>query len=658
MNKIIINKRKVKIENFRNIFTPSNELYAENKTNKKQNGNELILSHNNKTGGVVLLIGPNNSGKSNILDALEFSTINSEEKIIPQQTYYNRQYRSTQSEKSTKIKFSSPDWFHTEEEKKQNPTIVSIDSFENDLFSIEEMSKSEIFQDIYWDKIITNEYYEQSWSKEKIEILDILTKEKKLNKCLSTIIIIYMSISMESLNGAKLKISDFCKNDGNIIQSLTKWLKKISTIEHKRYYLNNDSWLLSIIERLEEPTVIRYDEKNDEIKNDDLDLDFLKLNKFGENFFSIIDGGLELKNKYIGVYNNRDLPENMKIQNYESIINNVNKKLMSVSKKFNELYFSSSESYVFELKRKETYTSYLLCLSVQDEKDGNVPINLDSQSWGFKWFFNFFFNVFSNRELHAGTIVLIEEPAVNLHVEGQTKWIEFVREFAVKNKITFVITTHSPFLIDSNRLDEIRIVYKDGKYCKINNYFSVNVVEDVSGTDSLESIKKSMTFQNMASILYNEGTQFYLVEGIIDYAILTYFKRIDEKYNNLHFLPINGINAKNTNEEKRKSLISEITKIYGSNAKIIVDNDKAGMEFEKSTKKHKTDIIVRNLSEIGKTDIESLFLKDDLKIIQFGKSKGASKPLGLLSSSEKPSDIFSKETTDNFKKFLNLLLND
>lgn len=658
MNKIIINKRKVKIENFRNIFTPSNELYAENKTNKKQNGNELILSHNNKTGGVVLLIGPNNSGKSNILDALEFSTINSEEKIIPQQTYYNRQYRSTQSEKSTKIKFSSPDWFHTEEEKKQNPTIVSIDSFENDLFSIEEMSKSEIFQDIYWDKIITNEYYEQSWSKEKIEILDILTKEKKLNKCLSTIIIIYMSISMESYNEDRW-IKDFWSNDGNIIQSLTKWLKKISTIEHKRYYLNNDSWLLSIIERLEEPAVIRYDEKNDEIKNDDLDLDFLKLNKFGENFFSIIDGGLELKNKYIGVYNNRDLPENMKIQNYESIINNVNKKLMSVSKKFNELYFSSSESYVFELKRKETYTSYLLCLSVQDEKDGNVPINLDSQSWGFKWFFNFFFNVFSNRELHAGTIVLIEEPAVNLHVEGQTKWIEFVREFAVKNKITFVITTHSPFLIDSNRLDEIRIVYKDGKYCKINNYFSVNVVEDVSGTDSLESIKKSMTFQNMASILYKDkGTQFYLVEGIIDYAILTYFKRINEKYNNLHFLPINGINAKNTNEEKRKSLISEITKIYGSNAKIIVDNDKAGIEFEKSTKKYKTDIIVRNLSEIGKTDIESFFLKDDLKIIQFGKSKSASKPLGLLSSSEKPSDIFSKETINNFIKFLDLLLND
>ncbi|MDK2819394.1 MAG: hypothetical protein KFW07_01015, partial [Mycoplasmataceae bacterium] len=220
-------------------------------------------------------------------------------------------------------------------------------------------------------------------------------------------------------------------------------------------------------------------------------------------------------------------------------------------------------------------------------------------------------------------------------------------------------TTHSPFLIDSNRLDEIRIVYKDGKYCKINNYFSVNVVEDVSGTDSLESIKKSMTFQNMASILYKDkGTQFYLVEGIIDYAILTYLKRIDEKYNNLHFLPINGINAKNTNEEKRKSLISEITKIYGSNAKIIVDNDKAGIEFEKSTKKYKTDIIVRNLSEIGKTDIESFFLKDDLKIIQFGKSKSASKPLGLLSSSEKPSDIFSKETINNFIKFLDLLLND
>ncbi|MDK2819395.1 MAG: ATP-binding protein, partial [Mycoplasmataceae bacterium] len=410
--------------------------YIENKTNKKQNGNELILSHNNKTGGVILLIGPNNSGKSNILDALEFSTINSEEKNPPQRTYYNLGYQSTQSEKSTKIKFSSPDWFHTEEEKKQNPTTIFIDYFnDGDLFSVSEISKSSIFQDIFWNKIVNNKYYKKSWKKEKKEIFGILSEEKKLSEYLATIIFIYINILLEADGDSEIKISEI---NENIADCLVEEFKKGSE-SHINYYLKNGSWISNVIKLSQESSVVRYDEKDDEIKNVDLDLNFLKLNKFGENFFSIIDAGLELKNKYIGVYNNQELPENMKIQNYESIINNINKKLMSVSKKFNELYFSSSESYVFELKRKETYTSYLLCLSVQDEKDGNVPINLDSQSWGFKWFFNFFFNVFSNRELYAGTIVLIEEPAVNLHVEGQIKWIEFVREFAVKNKITFVI---------------------------------------------------------------------------------------------------------------------------------------------------------------------------------------------------------------------------
>ncbi|MGL5591762.1 MAG: hypothetical protein ACRDCJ_00170, partial [Metamycoplasmataceae bacterium] len=166
---------------------------------------------------------------------------------------------------------------------------------------------------------------------------------------------------------------------------------------------------------------------------------------------------------------------------------------------------------------------------------------------------------------------------------------------------------------------------------------------------------------NMTSILYNnKHSEYYLVEGITDYALLTFFKRIDEKFKDLHFIPINGVGSLEEKDPNIKAIIQNIIDVYGQNVKIIVDNDEAGKRFETLSKDHETGLRIINLSSIDKTNIESLFKKEDLKIIQNSKNsnnvKSASKSLGLLALTEKPEKYFSMETINNFKNLFEILL--
>lgn len=48
-----------------------------------------------------------------------------------------------------------------------------------------------------------------------------------------------------------------------------------------------------------------------------------------------------------------------------------------------------------------------------------------------------------------GTVVLIDEPEISLHVNAQERFIENIEEISRMNNLRFIIATHSPFVIDS-----------------------------------------------------------------------------------------------------------------------------------------------------------------------------------------------------------------
>lgn len=252
-----------------------------------------------------------------------------------------------------------------------------------------------------------------------------------------------------------------------------------------------------------------------------------------------------------------------------------------ISKRFNKLY-GKDEAYSFNLRLEENKLEFLL------HKNGEA-LRLNEQSSAFEWFFNFFFNFLHTQTLNKGDLVLIDELETHFSVPAQKDLRAFLKAYAKKNGITFIATTHSPFLADIEHLDELRIIeQQDDGGADIINDFSL-FSKDKTRVDALKDIKKAFGMQGLVS------KRVIFVEGITDYNYLIKFKQLyqqvyqqEKKEINLAFLPVGGLgNPKNSNDEKAKHLIKELPKLTDRHAILLVDNDGKGKAFQKQAEKCK-----------------------------------------------------------------------
>lgn len=85
-------------------------------------------------------------------------------------------------------------------------------------------------------------------------------------------------------------------------------------------------------------------------------------------------------------------------------------------------------------------------------------VELENRSTGLQWFLSFYlvFLVESQGD-HEGAILLLDEPGLSLHPLAQRDLSAFFDGLTKTNQILY--TTHSPFLVDPDRLDRVRKVY-------------------------------------------------------------------------------------------------------------------------------------------------------------------------------------------------------
>lgn len=95
-------------------------------------------------------------------------------------------------------------------------------------------------------------------------------------------------------------------------------------------------------------------------------------------------------------------------------------------------------------------------------KDDRRPteVELENRSAGLQWFLSFYlvFLVESERD-HKNSILLLDEPGMSLHPLAQRDLSAFFENLSKTNQILY--TSHSPFLIDADRLERARKVYVD-----------------------------------------------------------------------------------------------------------------------------------------------------------------------------------------------------
>ena len=87
-----------------------------------------------------------------------------------------------------------------------------------------------------------------------------------------------------------------------------------------------------------------------------------------------------------------------------------------------------------------------------------VSVPFDERSKGFVWFFSFLVYFSEIEEMQKRDMVLLlDEPGLNLHAMAQFDFLRFIKErLAPKHQVIY--TTHSPFMIDLDRLPSVRTV--------------------------------------------------------------------------------------------------------------------------------------------------------------------------------------------------------
>ncbi|WP_283507622.1 AAA family ATPase [Helicobacter pylori] len=315
-------------------------------------------------------------------------------------------------------------------------------------------------------------------------------------------------------------------------------------------------------------------------------------------------------------------------------------------------------------------TAYEIKLEIHDcrkSDNQNEPIILSQQSTGFQWAFNFMFgflyNVGSHFSLNKNIIYVMDEPATHLSVPARKEFRKFLKEYAHKNHVTFVVATHDPFLVDTDHLDEIRIVEKETEGSAIKNHFNYPLNNASKNSDALYQIKRSLGVGQ--HVFHNpQKHRIIFVEGITDYCYLSAFKLYFNKHNPqfkdnpipFTFLPISGLK---NNPNKMKETIKKLCEL-DNNPIVLTDNDRkcvfnqqaTSERFKRANKYLGNPITILQLSDCDRhfKQIEDCFSANDRN--KYAKNKRMELAMAFktrLLYGEKD-DAVSEETKKNFLK--------
>ncbi|PUB95070.1 ATP-binding protein [Helicobacter pylori] len=313
-------------------------------------------------------------------------------------------------------------------------------------------------------------------------------------------------------------------------------------------------------------------------------------------------------------------------------------------------------------------TAYEIKLEIHDcrkSHDHNEPIILSQQSTGFQWAFNFMFgflyNVGSNFSFNKNIIYVMDEPTTHLSVPARKEFRKFLKEYAHKNHVTFVLATHDPFLVDMDHLDEIRIVEKETEGSVIKNHFNYPLNNASKDSDALDKIKRSLGVGQ--HVFHNpQKHRIIFVEGITDYCYLSafklYFNEREFKDNSIPFifLPISGLkNNPNDMKETIKKLCeldNHPIVLTDDDRKCVFNQQATSERFKKANEDLGNPITILQLSDCDRhfKQIEDCFSANDRK--KYAKNKRMELAMAFktrLLYGEKD-DAVSEETKKNFLK--------
>jgi len=104
-----------------------------------------------------------------------------------------------------------------------------------------------------------------------------------------------------------------------------------------------------------------------------------------------------------------------------------------------------------------------LYLRIKNRRHRGVSTPFQQRSRGFIWFFSFLVwfdsvkhQLGKDTEADGSLILLLDEPGLALHALAQSDFLRYIDDLSTRHQVLY--TTHSPFMVNSDRLHQVRVV--------------------------------------------------------------------------------------------------------------------------------------------------------------------------------------------------------
>ena len=283
--------------------------------------------------------------------------------------------------------------------------------------------------------------------------------------------------------------------------------------------------------------------------------------------------------------------------------------------------------------------------------DDQKPFQPRQRSQGLQWFLSFYLTL--QAEMNTDSVLLIDEPGLYLHAAAQEDLLSMLNNLSASSPI--VISTHSHWLMDPNRLERLRLVLKEN-----DQTFVENKIHKGADNYTMKPILSAIGL-GLKNNISAFGKRVVLVEGYSDYyyleAMRYYFTEILEiKLDNFKIYPCLG----------SAQIINVLTLIIDSDTDyyILLDNDKAGRQTEKKLITEcgidNSKILFTPAKSKAYSAIEGVFSEEDFNEIVLESLEKTKFDKVLVSKKfnerihNKEITVLSDETVSNFKEIFDV----
>lgn len=231
--------------------------------------------------------------------------------------------------------------------------------------------------------------------------------------------------------------------------------------------------------------------------------------------------------------------------------------------KFNKYWTQDKIS--LEVQKNETINFWI----VEDD----VPHKPSQRSQGQQWYLSFFIKIVARISEDKPNVILIDEPGLFLHARAQKDLLNVLENHTSSYPIVF--STHSPYLITEENLENVRLVEKSQRRTTILGKIHAHEAAD---KETLTPILTAIGLGVNDSITNLDQKDNVVVEGPEDVFYLQAFKLLLPEGSRPKTNFVNGGGAGNM------GTVGAILEGWGTNVWYLYDNDKGHTDGSKNLK--------------------------------------------------------------------------